>query len=66
MSQIKEWTISSMAEPVGVKIEKNSKGYNYEISLHGEDFAEVIPAILAARQQLEKDLGISQTQQVSA
>ena len=34
MAEIKEIPIQTIGEPFSVKIEKNSKGYNYEIGVH--------------------------------
>jgi len=62
MAFIREMNISSIGEPAHVKIEKNSKGYNYEISLHGEYLDSVIDELFKARTRLEKEL----TQQVTA
>lgn len=57
---IQDISITCMAEPVFVEIEKNSKGYNYRISAHketllGEDGA--VRVVLLAKEQLEKALG---------
>jgi len=56
MSYIKEINISSVGEPAHIKLEKNSKGYNYEISLYGDDCETVLTQIFEARTRLEKQL----------
>lgn len=56
MAHIKEYAISTIGEPAHVKIEKNSKGYNYELSLHGENLYEVLTALFDARIKIEKEL----------
>lgn len=56
MAHIKEYAINSIGEPAHIKIEKNSKGYNYELSLHGEDLRIVLDELLATRIEIEKQL----------
>lgn len=46
--------IYSQAEPrFNVKIEKNSRGFNYEISYSGENLDEVIERIAEGREKIE-------------
>ena len=56
MAHIKEYAISTIGEPAHAKIEKNSKGYNFELSLHGEDLKLVLDELFAARVRIEKEL----------
>lgn len=56
MATIKEYSISEMGQPAHAKIEKNNKGYNYELSLHGEDITMVLNELFAARVRTEKEL----------
>ena len=56
MTTIKEIQVQSIAEPAQVKIERNSKGYNYELSVHGETMDGSINVILEAKARLELEL----------
>ncbi len=56
MSTIKEISISSVGEPAHVKLEKNSKGYNFELSLYGDDLNSVLDDIFAARSRVEQEI----------
>ncbi|MFZ3385329.1 MAG: hypothetical protein WA144_15520 [Candidatus Methanoperedens sp.] len=60
MATIREITISSIGEPAHVKLEKNSKGYNYEIGLYSENLDGCIGEIMAARERIEKELKTTQ------
>ena len=51
-------TISTIAEPYGVKIERNSKGYNYEVSVHTTDPLEAVDEAIGMKARLERELGI--------
>jgi hypothetical protein len=39
--------------PVHVEVTKNSKGYNYSVSLHGKDMAECIDVVMKAMDVLK-------------
>jgi hypothetical protein len=47
-------------EPCKVKLEKNTKGFNYELSMSGPDFASCIKAIGDAKAIMEATYGTSQ------
>jgi hypothetical protein len=53
---IKELNISSIGEPAHVKLEKNTKGYNYEISLYGDDLGAVVADIFEAETDIKRRL----------
>lgn len=61
MATIKDYTISSVGEPACIKIEKNSKGYNYEVSLHEENLDICMQLIFEARRKIEIELGVGGT-----
>ena len=44
-------------ETCKVKLEKNSKGYNFELSMSGPDFASCIKAIDAANEVMKQRYG---------
>ncbi len=56
MSTIREISISSVGEPAHVKLEKNSKGYNFELSLYGDDLNSVLDEIFVAKGRVEQEL----------
>ena len=56
MTTIKEITVASIAEPACVKIERNSKGYNYEVSIHADTMSNALAQASIARKQLEAEL----------
>lgn len=41
MTEIKEVHINTLGEPAQVRVERNSKGYTYEVNLHGENLDRV-------------------------
>jgi hypothetical protein len=45
-------------EPCKVKLEKNTKGFNYELSISGPDFACCIKAIEEAKAIMEAKYGV--------
>jgi len=47
----------AMLEPMKIKLEKNSKGFNWEISIHGKDLAEILPKLEEANQALQGKYG---------
>lgn len=51
-------TISTIAEPYGVKIERNSKGYNYEVSVHARSFYEATNEAITMKKRIEDALGM--------
>ena len=63
MTTIRELLISSIGEPAHIKLEKNSKGYNYELSLYGDCLEQVEAQIFASRKRIEAELGTSQAVQ---
>jgi len=56
MTTIKELLISSIDQPAQIKIEKNSKGYNYEINHHAEDLRSCWAEVLEAKKMIEAEL----------
>lgn len=44
-------------EPVKIKLEKNTKGFNYEISVSGESVDYILATIADAKAKLEKEYG---------
>lgn len=44
-------------EPVKIKLEKNSKGFNYEISVSGATVDTIVEKIAEAKSKLEKEYG---------
>lgn len=55
-ARAKAEVITSIAEPFSVKIEKNSKGYNYELSAHESSMDGALNTVLKAKAQLEVEL----------
>lgn len=51
-----ETIINAYAYPASIKLEKNSKGWNFEITYHGNSMEEVIEIIIKAKQRIEKEL----------
>jgi hypothetical protein len=43
------------AHPIRVKLEKNSKGYNYEISIAGSDIDEILAQVQEADQKIKAE-----------
>lgn len=39
--------------PVHIEVSKNSKGYNYSVSLHGKDMAECLDTVMSAMDVLK-------------
>lgn len=56
MPTLKEISIQSVGEPYSIKIERNSKGYNYEISVKAEDSTAALVEVLEMRKKLEEEL----------
>lgn len=46
-------------EPIRVKVEKNSKGYNWEISVTGADLDDIFRKIDTAEERLQQKYGQS-------
>jgi len=46
-------------EPVKIKLEKNTKGFNYEISVSGESVDSILAIIADAKAKLEKEYGVA-------
>ncbi|MGF7431065.1 hypothetical protein PQV03_09910 [Thermoanaerobacterium thermosaccharolyticum] len=42
---------------ISIKLEKNTKGYNWEISYAGEDIEAVLTRIREANEKLQKEYG---------
>ena len=40
--------------PVHIEVSKNSKGYNYSVSLHGKDMAECLDTVMKAMDILKE------------
>jgi len=53
MTEIKEIHINTIGEPAHVKVERNSKGHNYEVSLHGENLDKTSQAVQTIVERLE-------------
>lgn len=56
MAFIKDVSISSIGEPASVKIEKNSKGYNIEVGLHGETLQDTAFQCIQTMRSIETEL----------
>ena len=41
-------TLIAPAMPVHIEVSKNSKGYNYSVSLHSKDMAECLDTVMKA------------------
>ena len=39
--------------PVHIEVSKNSKGYNYSVSLHGKDMVECLDTVMSAMDVLK-------------
>lgn len=50
-----------VTQPVGVKLEKNSKGYTYEISIKGDSIEAVLEQLAKAYLTMEEKYGNNQT-----
>ena len=44
-------------EPMKIKVEKNSKGYNWEITISGKDLEEILPKLNTANAMLKIEYG---------
>jgi hypothetical protein len=62
MTTIREIQVQSIGEPYQIKIEKNSKGYNYEVSIHAETAEKAISEVLNMRNRIEEELYGNQPQ----
>jgi len=49
--------ISTIAEPVHITLTKNSKGFNWEISIHGESVGQTLLQVEQAEAQLKAKYG---------
>ena len=56
MTTVREIQIQSIGEPAHVKVERNSKGYNYEIGVYSEDITQACMEVLKAKALLELEL----------
>lgn len=52
-----ESTFFGTLQPIKIKLEKNSKGFNYEISVAGEEVDEIMALIAEANEKLEAAYG---------
>lgn len=50
-----EHIFGAQSEPLKIKIEKNSRGYNWEICCTGSDMAEILSKIRAADAALKNE-----------
>lgn len=64
MSAIKEYMVSVIGEPAKVKIERNSKGYNWEVELRAEDMEEALRETTAAEDKLREKYGEKKNENV--
>lgn len=55
-ARAKAEVVTSIAEPFSVKIERNSKGYNYELGYHSNTPENGLKTILDAKARLELEL----------
>lgn len=55
--QIVKHEYGGSPEPIKIKLEKNSKGYNFEISVSGGDVDEILAKIADAKKKLESEYG---------
>ena len=55
-ARAKSEVVTSIEEPFGVKIVKNSKGYNYELSAHESTMEGALATIQKAKAKLELEL----------
>ena len=56
---IVEHVFGAQAEPLKIKVEKNSRGYNWEVCCAGSDMAEILTKIRAADAALKKEYGVA-------
>jgi hypothetical protein len=56
MTTIREISIASIAEPASIKIERNSKGYNYEVSLKSENMVTCWNELKEIKKKIEGEL----------
>ena len=56
-SVIVEHIYGASVEPVKITIEKNSKGYRWEVSCAGSDMADILAKIRAADAALKAEFG---------
>jgi hypothetical protein len=54
-----ETVMHGSMEPVKIKLEKNTKGFNYEISVSGESVDSILAIIADAKAKLEKEYGVA-------
>jgi hypothetical protein len=49
----------SSPEPVRIKVERNTKGYNWEISISGKNAHDLILEVQAADNELREKFGVN-------
>lgn len=54
--ETKHLEVMAMAEPIGIKIERNSKGYNYEISIKSDTLDNTLALAFDAKSRLNLEL----------
>jgi len=54
-----EHIYGAQSEPLKIKVEKNSRGYNWEICCTGSDMAEILSKIRAADAALKNEYGVA-------
>lgn len=57
MVEWREVQVQTVGEPYGVKIEKNSKGFNYEISVKSDSPDKLLVDLEYLKKQVEAQLG---------
>lgn len=54
-----EHIYGAQQEPLKIKIEKNSRGYNWEICATGSDMMEILSRLRAADAALKSEYGVA-------
>lgn len=53
MTTLKEIQVSSIGEPCYIKVERNSKGYNYEMGIHAETMNHAFEIMKLTKEKIE-------------
>jgi hypothetical protein len=59
MTDVNE-SVTRLAEPFHVTLTKNTKGYSWEISIHGSDLVDMKRIIRETNESMRKEYGDSQ------
>jgi len=55
-----EPVVSKLAEPVHLTVTKNTKGYSWEVSIHGPSVGETLYMVEEAEKQLKAKYGVEE------